>query len=198
LTELVQSSDPRKFLGYQILEGIQPDGRKHVGSELKAAGGAGPFLFRFEVLTRQACVRDADGNTIFSTEEALDAIGDEGDFVCDAKDKPQPGDIVEWKGHRRTWDDEGDREVTSGVLKEWALRGERPVTYVEFEVDDTGCIMVPYPYALSMLQQNGERLVHPEFKKKDKQKPTKRRITNWWFREVHTQEPLKKSKKGSK
>lgn len=196
LTELVQSEDARKFLGYQILEGIQPDGRKQPGSELKQPGGAGPFLFRFQVLTRQACCRDADGHQIWQSEEALENFGDDGDFVCDAKDLPVPGDIVEWKGYRKTWDDEGDREVTSGVLREWSMQGTRPEQYLEFEVDEDGCIWVPYPYALAMLQRHGQRLCFPEFKKKDKQRPTKRRITNWWFREVHQQEPLAKAKKG--
>ena len=194
LTELVQSTDPRKFLCYQILEGVQPDGRRHPGSELKQPGGAGPFLFRFEVLTRQACCRTKDGHKIWETEEALEYLGDENDIVADAADKAVPGDIVEWKGFVKTWDDDGDRPVDAGVKREWALKGIRPENFVELEVDDDGCIWVPYPYALSMLQKYGERLSFPQFKKKDKQKPTRRRITNWWFREVHPQEPLKKKK----
>lgn len=196
LTELVQSSDSRKFLGFEILEGITPDGKKHPGAELKQPGGAGPFLFRFKVLTRQACCRTAEGFKIHQSEESLEFLGDDGDIICDAKDKPVPGDIVEWKGYRKTWDEDQDRDIDTGVLREWALRGIRPEEFIEFEVDDDGCIWVPYPYALSMLQKHGERIAFPEFKKRDKTKRSKRRVTNWWFQEVHPQEPLTKKKKG--
>lgn len=196
LSEVVQTTDSRKFMVYQLLEGTQPDGRKHPGMELKAPGGAGPFLFKFQVLTRQACCRDKDGNKFWTYPEALETYGDDGDICPAFDDVPQPGDVVEIKGYRKTWDAENDRPVDTKVLRQWAFQGTRPESYVEFEVDEEGCIHVPYPFALSMLSNHGEKIAFPMFQKPGKGQ--KRKLTNWWFREVHPQEPVKPLKKKGK
>lgn len=191
LTELIQSKDARKYLAYQILEGVMPDGRKHPGAELRDETG-GLFCFKLQVLTRQACIRDKNGRRIWLHEEARDNVGESDDLVPDAKDKPKPGDVVEIKGYVKTWDDEHDREVDASVKREWSMQGKRPEEYQEYVLDKDCCIEVPYPFVLQMMSKNGERLVVPQFKKRGRrQGPQKRRITNWWYREVHQQEPVK-------
>jgi hypothetical protein len=184
LTEMVQTEDARRYNAFKILDGIDSKCNRVHGLNPLAGIDGRPFRFKFRVLTRQACVRTCDGKTVFRSKQAMEESGEKG-ILPDHLDKPVTGDVVEWKGQMRTFDSEKGRKVDAKVLKEWAMRGIRPETYLEFVVDKGGCIEVPYPYALSMLTQKGKSLAFPRFAKQRRtQKTPKRRITNWWFEEV--------------
>ncbi len=182
LTELINTEDSRKFVAYQIFEGARNDGTVEPGAALKGADGL-PFRFRFQVLSRQAVCKDKDGNKIWWFDEAKLTSGEENDIIPLDTDPPKPGDVVECKGDMITSDPDTGAPMSSKKYKAWARQGKRPHHYIEFIVDEYGCINVPYPHALSMLQKSGFRIAYPKHRKVNRQNP-KRRITNWWFKEV--------------
>jgi hypothetical protein len=188
LSEILNDNDERKHVVYKILEGIQPDGRSR--PDLRPM-----IVFRFEVLTRQACCRDKNGRTIWETKDAFELYGEDGDHLPAYDDKPKPGDIVEWKGHRIEADPETGNPVDSRLLKKWALMGKRPNEYDEYEVDQDGCILVSYPQCKAMLDKRGFGGPKPRFRKGHIQDKKKRRMTNWWFKEVPPGQKMKRKKR---
>jgi len=134
-----------------------------------------------EVLTRQACVRDADGNEIDQRE-------------INPTDKPLDGDIVEYQGQVRT---PLGKQITSREIKMLRARGEREHKYYDYPVKN-GRIKVPFLHALDMLFAHGLRLptvssrhvTFPPTRKEieeaafTKRLPRTREVINWWFREV--------------
>lgn len=198
LTELVQSENAKKYAAYLVLDGRDANGKHTPQYGLDPA-----FAFHFQVVTRQACVRTKDGNRIWQTEEAKRInLGDREDPVPNFDEKPEPGDIVEWKGESKRFDDEKNRPVTQRVKKEWAMRGIRSAYFHEFTVDEHGCIDVGWPHALGMLTNRGFRNTQkPQFRKVGRTYPKEgvpRRITNWWFKEVPLDFGKQEKKKGSK
>jgi hypothetical protein len=145
MTDLIRDEDSRKFHAYQILDGVTAKHKRAPGLQPLQDVSGGPFLFKLRVLTRQACCRDKKGNIIWQSEQALEDMGSADDILPDYKEKPESGDVVEWKGQFREWDEDSDRKVTGHVLREWAARGIRPETYVEFTVDSDGCILEKRP-----------------------------------------------------
>ena len=186
MTDLILDDEPRKHMAYQVLDGVTLK-HKHAPGLLpmQDTDGRGKFLFRLRVLTRQACCKDKEGHRIFVSDEAFETMGGEGDILPSPKDTPHEGDVVEWKGQFRTYDEENGRKVTGAVLREWAARGIRPESYVEFPVDSDGCIWVSYPHVQMMLRKKGANLAFPKFKKTDKRRRgAQRKLINWWFEEV--------------
>jgi hypothetical protein len=185
LTDMIRSTDARKHMVYAILDGVNWELKYKPGIlPMQEADGSGPFTFRLKVLTRQACCRTHDGHKIWERDEALTEFGSDGDIVAEFGDAPQPGDIVEWKNQWREVDEDSGRDVDAAMLNEWAARGIRPESYVEFVVDKDGCISVPYPFSLMMLRKRGKNLTFPKFRKKNRAKPRERKLINWWFEEV--------------
>lgn len=183
LTELLQTDLALRYHAYKILDGVDAQCNRPQGLAPLTGDDGHAYKFRFRVNTRQACVRTKDGQKIFASREAHEDAGGDG-ILPDHLAQPEPGDIVEWKGQFRRYDSEKGREVDGKVLKEWAMRGIRPETYIDYVVDKDGCIEVPYPYALAMLTRKGKSLAYPRFTKQKRGKKVTRRITNWWFEEV--------------
>jgi hypothetical protein len=176
MTELVQESDQRKYVAFQMIEGIDHERRRDTNQGLG-------LTYRLRVLTRQACVRDKAGNRIWPTNEPKINLGNPEDIVPNHEDLPEPGDVVEWKGSVKATDDRGNI-VDAKIIRRWALQGIRPENYHEFEVDKDLCINVRYPQIIEMLTRKGRKLSYPQFRKINKASKEKRRITNWWFEEV--------------
>lgn len=178
LTGLILDDDTRKYICYSILEGKNTKG-------IMYPENVSTLKFRLEVLTRQACVSDKDGNKIWLSDEARDFYGDKKDIVPDYSEAPEPGDIVECKGRRKEQDENG-REVDASITKKWARNGIRECEYFKYKVDEDGCISVPFIQALTMLTKHGKRIAQPQFKKMNRMKKAseQRRLTNWWFEEV--------------
>jgi hypothetical protein len=176
LADVIADDDQRKYTVYKVLEGIQPNGDKRFDL-------APRLLCKFEVLTRQACCRDKHGHTIWQNQSALELYGDDGDILPEFSDKPKDGDVVEWKGHRIDIDPDTDMPVDVKTLKKWALQGKRPNEYIEYVVKD-GFIMVPYPHCLEMMTRKGFKGSKPRFRKVNIKDSRRRRMTNWWFKEV--------------
>lgn len=188
LTDVIADDDPRKFVVYEVLEGIQADRRT------KRPDLAPRIDFKFEVLTRQACCRDKHGNTLWQNKEAMTLYGEPDDLLPEYNEKPKPGDVVEWKGHAITVDPDNDNPVDAKTLKKWARMGKRPNEYKEYVVDADGCITVWYPQCLEMLSRKGFRGAKPQFRKTHIKDKTRRRMTNWWFKEVDPSKPRRKKR----
>lgn len=190
--ELIAEEDTRKHVIYMVLNGDQFDGRKVVHNP----GAKPPISFRLRVLTRQACVRTADGAPIWSKASAREMLGSPSDPLPTFDEKPQPGDIVELKGAAITHDPDTGEPVDAKVLKKWSRQGKRPNYYFEFPVDKDGCITVQWPHVLSLLQKHGRHIAQPQFRKVDLRekgldKDNFRKLTNWWFEEVTPQSSFK-------
>lgn len=180
LTDLVLDEDPRKFAIYEILQGTNHD--KTFRPDM-----APLISFRLQVLTRQACCENKHGDRMWSNEEAREIQGEESDLLPNYDELPHKGDIVEWKGHARSYDPETEKPVDSKILKRWAAQNKRPNDYHRFEVDGDGCITVRYPQVLEMLSRKGVKSSKPRFRKvhrRDRKDQKRRRLTNWWFKEV--------------
>lgn len=188
LNEILNDNDERKYVVFRILEGIQPNGTRR--PDLKP-----DIVFKYEVLTRQACCRDKNGKKIYESKEAFDLYSDDGDHLPEYDEKPRLGDIVEWKGERIDVDPETGNPVDARLLKKWAMMGKRPNEYLEYEVDQDGCISVSYPQCKAMLDKRGFGGPKPRFRKGHIQDKKKRRMTNWWFREVPPGEKPKRKKR---
>ncbi|MCP4640595.1 MAG: hypothetical protein GY851_09190 [bacterium] len=183
LTDIMLDANERRHMAYFIFDGLDASGTKQPGREFNNPDGT-TFTFRFEVLTRQACCRDKNGVRFWDRAQGREVWGDEKkDLLPEVGDMPKPGDVVEWKAQRKAVDEQGN-EVDARTLKRWAINGERPEDYVEFIVDKDGCINVPYPFALAMLTRKGQKISQPRFRKIDKADKTRRKLTNWWFREA--------------
>lgn len=182
LTELAISSDARSRIALQILDGLDLNGKRSPGIM------APNIFFRFNVLSRQACCKDKAGRKIWFKSASLENSDTDNDIVAKQDELPKRGDIVEWKGNKKDYDEFGG-EIDAKVMSRWTFQGIRPEEYYEYEVDKDGCIFVPYPWAYSMLLKYGKRISKPKFRKK-----TNRQIVNWFFEEV----PVSFSKKGSK
>lgn len=164
LTEIAQMDRGKQIPFWQTIAGDDPDSGKPIyGQQLRDIDGGENFLFRLQVLSRQACCRDMHGHPIASASP---------------EDKPIPGDVVEWKSHKRPSDT--GVVVTATDLRTWSYRGIRPHIYAEFRVDADGCIMVPFKFALPMIRKYGERMVFPEHESQG----GSRTVCNWRFREV--------------
>ena len=165
LTEIAQMERGKQIPFFQAIAGDDPDSGKPIyGGQIRDIDGGEYFLFRLQVLSRQACCRSASGEPLGQ--------------MCAVDELPVEGDVVEWKSHKRP--SETGVVVTASDLRTWSYRGIRPHIYVEFRVDRDGCIMVPFRYALPMMQKHGERLVFPERESHG----GSRLIANWRFREV--------------
>jgi len=181
LTDFILSTDERRFFAWQILQGVDDMMKPNTELGLRASDGE-KFRFRLKVLTRQACYEDKNGTRIFYWDESQQGTGIDDSIIVGLDDKPEPGDVVVWKGSAIKVDEHGQR--VDGYTKSlWAMQGKPFYNMMRYTVDKDGCIRVPYPYVLSMLQKHGERLVFPQFRKQDK-KIKRRKITNWWFKEV--------------
>jgi len=132
-----------------------------------------------EVVTRQACSKDASGNPLDTWEMA-------------ANTPPEEGDIVTHQGEPR-----GGRMLTARMIAQYRARGESEYIQHEYKVQG-GCIRVPFLHALDMLFSRGFRLptagvqhmVMPPTARdyalggQGGPKAKTRMISNWWFREV--------------
>jgi hypothetical protein len=189
LTELATSTDARRHVVLQVLDGVNAAVKRVYGIEpLKGKDGQ-LFRFKFRVLSRQACCRTGDGAKIWQSKQAMNENGSDGDILPNYDDKPTPGDVVEVKNQRRVIDDETGEAADGKTFRKWSMRGERPDSYNEYVVDDDLCIEVPYPFALMMLSKHGKNIAQPRFRKtgRTKEKDKKpRKITNWWFEEYVT------------
>jgi len=168
-----------RILMLQHIEGVDiKSGRSMPARALKGADGR-QAMFRLHVLSRQACLHDKGGNRIGLFDPEVRSK----DVFSAHSDKPQQGDVVEWKGEYKYVDDDTGLALDNLTIMEMRARGERAHEYYPYTVDADGCIMVPYGPAVEMLQRFGKRLVFPEFRKLAKNE-TQRKITNWWFTEV--------------
>ena len=164
LTELAQEPLGRVAPFFMAISGANPEtGREVYGAQLADPMGFPYFLFRLQVLSRQACVKDKDGNRIGNV---------------DAMEPPEPGDWIEWKGTDKA--PRHEVTMTTSELNTMRRRGERPHEYHEYQLDQDCCVMVPFIHALPMLQRHGERVVFPEFRGRG----GARKIANWRFKEV--------------
>lgn len=181
LTELCQVDLGRAAPFFQIIAGHDDGtGKYQPGAEMRDDNGF-PFMFRLEVLSRQACVMDETGAELDPKQ-------------FHPTEPPKPGDVVEWKTHPRRPDVE--RHITTAQMNTWRRRGERRHEYAQYKVDADKCILVPINVALPMLQKHGERVVFPEFRGRG----GGRSIANWRFREVPRDyvSPERKKKRGRK
>jgi hypothetical protein len=182
LTAILKDTDKRSHHALMVLDGVGPDGSKDSSLVMMDESG-NPYTYRLKVLTRQACVRTKSGHRIWLRNEAKENIGDPEDVLAEHNDPPQTGDIVEWKGQLQRYTKDGD-EIDPATIRRWAMDGRRPESFFNFKVDRDGCITVPFIVALAMLQRKGARMVSPRFRKIDRDDKVKRRITNFWFKEV--------------
>lgn len=180
LTELIMEKDQRARVCMMILHGCLTDGKgPSLGYEFHDDDG-NPFRFRMEVLTRQACKWDKDGNRIWNNERGKESVGSFSDVVAHCDDKPIPGDFVAFKDVPLIVDEEGE-PIGSEERMNLASMGQPIHRMRRFVVDDDLCISIPNPFAQMALERNGYKLLNkPEFHKGFRQ----RGITNWWFREV--------------
>jgi hypothetical protein len=133
---------------------------------------------KLEVLTRQACTRDAAGNKI------EDASIDE---------KPQPGDVIDLPVGKRI----GARGGPLSAQERAGLRAAGLTENVNkpHQVRD-GCIEVPYFLAVGLLADYGFRCTKPQHytirpSRRDLamatatgERPRERMVANWIYREV--------------
>ena len=187
LTEMHQDNHGLKYDVYKLLDGVGADGRRVPNSEMKGLDGS-PIRFRFQVLTRQACCRAADGTEITDSPGYISTWNPDA-ILAEHDDNPEAGDVVRWKGNLLTEDPDTGEQVTQATKRKWAMQNKPFHEMVEFIVDDDGCIDVPYPYALSMIQKFGANIASPRFRKTDrkaaKENPNAvRRIANWRFKDV--------------
>lgn len=180
LTEIIKTPDLRAQRALEILDGLDIKGKRSPGVIQPRVD------FRFKVLSRQACCRDKNGTKIWFKNASLENSDTDGDIVAKPDDLPKPGDVVEWKGNAKQYDEQGN-EIDATVTRRWAYLGVRPEEYIDFVVDRDGCISVPYPWAYSMLVKYGRKISKPKFRRK-----SARQITNWFFEEVSTNYTTKK------
>jgi hypothetical protein len=142
-------------------------------------GCGNQIMVTLEVVTRQACSKDANGNAIDS-------------WSMSPNDVPSEGDVVLHQGEPR-----GGRALTGKIINQYRARGESEFVQHEYKVRN-GCIRVPFLHALDMLYSRGFRLptsgvqhmvVAPSrsdytLAGEGGPKAKTRMISNWWFREV--------------
>jgi len=169
-----------QIFAYKHIEGVdQKSGRPDARRTLRDANGM-PMMFRFAVLTRQACDRDKDGNPLGLLNK--DRYVRSRDLYNKPDDKPQPGDIVRVKGDPELLNDD-DTQVDQARVMELHAQGKDIYNWHEYTLDEVCTIRVPYEPANAMLKSHGKRLVFPEFQRPGLGEASKR-ITNWWFEEV--------------
>ena len=178
LTGIIKSPDQRAAVCMMILEG-KLSNQVYSESELIRGPDGEVMKFKLQVLSRQACKFDKNGNRIFKSKEAQDKSGEEGSIVAEYTDPPQEGDVIQFKIGLKHTDDDGE-EMNARKLMSLAMDGQAIHTMRNASVDRNGCISIPCPYAVMALRRNGHRVSFPEFA--GQYKP--RKVTNWWFKEV--------------
>lgn len=176
VTQLIDKSLP-EFISSKALDvliGYRRD------MKVQMNDGLGNMVFvTLQVVTRQACAADAQGNRLNT-------------FEMSPMEPPKDGDIVEHQAETR-----GGRQLDGHMIEQYRARGEREHVYHEYVVKD-GRIRVPFIDALNMLHTHGFRLptagvqhmsmpptkAQYEMAQYTGDKPKTRMITNWWFREV--------------
>lgn len=185
LTELIQSTNQRKYTALEVLEGRQLDGKVFPDMAVD-------IKFKLRVLSRQAVYKDKNGQRVFLNPAGRDNVGDPDDIIVLQPDTPvEPGDVIRVKGRPKREDEEG-QPLDIHSRNRMSMYGEDMYIFHEFVVDKDGCIEVGYPHAYIMLQKNGKRLAFPQFEKG--QRP--RRVTAWLYEEVfETDAKPKRSRK---
>jgi len=168
--------DPQRLLALEILHGERAG---------KRSGVAVDSPVRLRVTSRQACVRDAEGNAIGETrtlrQRSID--GRPAPYYAPISrhdEAPQPGDIVAVKGARR---EARGPYLTRAQRKRWELEGTPRHEMMEYPVDDVGCITVPAPVAVRLLDRHGPRAI-PATQRQGKGWVPDGEVTNRRFVEV--------------
>jgi hypothetical protein len=181
LTDIIVESSSLRFPALQLIAGDQPNGKPSPGGPMRGRDGE-KLRFRLQVLTRQACSRDKDGNPLNGWDKDK-----QGDGNPEPGDSPQHGDVVRIKGDFKQRDSAGN-ELRLAARVAARHRGEEIWNYAEKIVDEDGCISCNYAQAHQLLSQKGYRIVFPEHRQRDKAAEEKnkpqRTITNWHFKEV--------------
>jgi hypothetical protein len=155
------------------------DGWDHRESRLGYDRPGAGIMVTLEVLSRQACNRDAAGNELNRDDIAPNA-------------PPLDGDLIRFQTGMQH---PPERLLTQGEFCDALARGEDKRIFFEVKVQG-GRIRVPYPIATLMLAMYGFRIAgaqHTTFAPSKREleigaltgdKPRTRVISNWWFREV--------------
>jgi hypothetical protein len=185
LTEVLQGIDIPSQLALCALAGVKANGER---LEEKACEG---MRYKLKVLTRQACSRDKDGRAI----NGFDIMPSDGTEIGgppirpEWKEQPEAGDVVRVKGNMLEEDPESGAPMNYLVKRNMIARGREIYKYKEYSVDEDGCISVPLEHAAQLLQQNGESIAFPKWKRlnrktSDGRYDDQRQIYNWHFKEV--------------
>lgn len=194
VTDFMRSKTTVDFVARSILDGAKLSGERAMSGEYR-----GPKTIRLQVLTRQACQADKDGRPINSSK--LFAISEYDAGRPEANTPPEEGDFVLVKIGVREKDDNGDDMIARRIEAfemahahdDFVWRSGLRNLYAEYQVDACGCIEVDTSIAMHLLSRFGERVVLPAFAKTNvPEEPgkTRRKITNWRFREVAAGEKL--------
>jgi len=177
-------------IGAGILQSL---GSRDLQGDPKAVGDELPIKnIKLKVLSRQACICDADGN-ILNTENKEKPMSID-PFLMTApgpETEPVQGDIVLAKGGLRK-DMMRMQPLKISTFERQHMHDPKPWKtgkrnfFIECVVDADGCISVHPDIAAQLLTRNGERLVWPKFKSPNSNNVGKpqRQLSNWLFREV--------------
>ena len=184
LSEFVENDDRVALTAITLLHGRHTSGRALLDGE-----GIDQMNekrnYRLQVLTRQACYADKDGN-VFASNPIEPGCPD-------YNEKPVAGDVVKVKGNMYSEDPATGRKLSRpGVRNDMQRRGKDLYSHRMYKVDGDGCITLEAQHAFQLLKQSGFRLVPVEFRKLNSNIRTEaggidkkqRKITNWRFREV--------------
>jgi hypothetical protein len=191
VSEMVENDDRAVLFGIMLLMGTDERGRKlGAGNGINRADKKN--LFRLQLMTRQACDMDAQGNRLVKNPCE---VGHQSEVLNCVKfeDKPLPGDIVRIKGDRFDNDPMTGKKLTSRAVRDAAQQQGRDLfAYDTYEVDEDGCIDVEFEHCLELLTKWGHRIAGPQFQRLNTNKKDERgnldkaqiKITNWRFKEV--------------
>jgi hypothetical protein len=199
LSEMVGRDDRESITAAQVLHG-----QNEKGGPLPAGAGIvnKVQMYKLRVMTRQGCTADEAGNKLVKNPAEI------GFVEPDAE--PIPGDQVWVRTRPLEVCPDTDRQMDRvAVRNDRIRRGKETWEYETYVVDDDHCIVCPVIHAYGLLTQNGWRLVGPEFqkyntniqKKDDEGRrivDPKRRVSNWWYKEVPLDYAKEKPKKRAK
>jgi hypothetical protein len=185
LSEMVGREDREATLAACLVHG-----KNERGNPLPAGQGivSKKRDVKLQVMTRQGCTTDEEGNPIVTNPT-------ERRFVS-PDEKPVPGDIIMVKTRPLEFCPDTERPMDRVATRNDRQRRGKSLWEEEaYEVDEDLCVTLPISHAYELLSKNGYRMVGPEFQKynsnlrtldKDgvKMVDPRRRVTNWWYKEV--------------
>jgi hypothetical protein len=180
------------FVARCMLFGKTEKGKDDINARGANAPVSQKVQVKLQVLSRQGCQKDADGNEINVRPKDLE-------YCTEPTESPVPGDFVIVRQGMKEINDE-DKPLSGADRNGMLLSGESIYHENEYEVDEDLCIDVSLEDAFTLLGKSGKGIVMPEFKPllqnlNREEKKFERRISNWLYKEVGQDFKLKKQSK---